>query len=332
MKSRFKLAFSLFALIAMLMPLDIARAAPVQTRASHLGAIAVGMGKIMHMADYLRDYPGCRTAILCYLKLDSMDVSEMVRYMRIHAAIQESMRRDFWPQIAIETVRLNLAEFHRELSHRGSLIDQNVRMLAREIARYRDRQKWFFIRPFSEMNDGTEAAPWEFGNTARHNTSEDFAAAWKLLRETFDQEGATNAIFIFSPLAAHNVHHESQVLAALNLIPVGYIDAYGLNVYSRPGTAYGGCSAEPISFAELAQPWLKLLAGSKQHGIPLAVAEMGVSNQASDAQRAKWLRDAFGFAKTHGYVMVTYFNYPHRYWQIDEQTLAGEALKAGMEP
>jgi hypothetical protein len=290
----------------------------------------MGMGKIMHMADYLKDHPGSRTAILCYLKMDSGEVDSLVKYLRTHATIQETMERDFWPQIALETHKLSLSAFRRELARPGSLVERNVRTLAREIARYRDKRKWFFLRPFCEMNDGTPWAPWEFGNKAHRNSPADFAAAWKLLRETFDDEGATNAIFIFSPLAAYSVGRESEVLAALNLIPGGYIDAFGLNVYSRPMTAYGGKSAEPISFATLVKPWMNLLARSRHRGIPLAVAEMAVSNQASDARRAKWLREAFAFAKSNGFVMMTYFNYPHRYWQIHEQTLAGEALKVGM--
>lgn len=300
----------------------------METRASHLGGVAVGMGKIMHMADYLKDYPGSRTAIFSYLKLDSEETETLLKTLRTHAAIQEQMRRDFWPQIAIETERLSLLEFRQGLQQRGSLVERNTRMLARELARYRGKNKWFFIRPFSEMNDGTENTPWEFGNKTHPNRPEDLAVAWRLLRDIFDQEGATNALFVFSPLAAYRVHREREVLAALNMIPPGYIDAFGLNVYSRPLTAYGGSSPEPVSFAELTQPWLKLLAQSRHRGIPLAVAEMGVSNQATDEKRAQWLREAFKFVRSRGFVLLTYFNYPHPYWQIDEQTRAGATLRA----
>ena len=325
------IAFLLF-LPVFLMTVRRTLAAPTETRASHLGAVAVGMGQSMHMSDFLRDYPDSRTAILCYLKMDTGNVHAMVEYMRMQAEAQARSRRDFWPQVALETGQLSLAEFNRELGRRGSQVDRSVRALASEIARYRRQKKWFFIRPFSEMNDATEDCPWEFGNKAHSNTPEELATAWILLRETFDEEGATNAIFVFSPLAAFHVHRESQVLAALSLIPRGYIDAFGLNVYSRPRTAYGGSSGEPLSFAELVQPWMKLLDSSKHRGIPLAVPEMGISNQASDELRAKWLREAFGFARSHGFVLMTYFNYPHRYWQIEDQSLAGEALRAGMTP
>ncbi|HLK58868.1 MAG TPA: hypothetical protein VKU00_20005 [Chthonomonadaceae bacterium] len=322
----------LLACVTLLQPAERALAGPPETRASHLGAVAVGMGQSMHMSDFLQTYPESRTAILCYLKLDSEQVDEMVEYLRMQADVQERMGREFWPQIALETHELSLAAFNKALSLPGSQVDRSVRTLARAIARYRNRKKWFFIRPFSEMNDATEGCPWEFGSKTQANTPEDFATAWILLREAFNDEGATNAIFVFSPLAAHQVHRESQVLATLNLIPKGYIDAFGLNVYSRPRLAYGGDSQEPISFAELAQPWMNLLAGSRHRGIPLAVPEMGISNQASDERRAKWLRDAFGFARANGFVLVTYFNYPHRYWQIDEQTLAAEALRGEMSP
>ena len=287
------------------------------------------MGKVMRLSEYLDDYPGARTA-LSYLKLDRPGAEEAVDTIRLQAGIAMRRDRNFWPQIALETETLGLAEFRRELAQPDSMVARNVRTLAREIARYRDRNKWFFIRPFSEMNDATETAPWELGDAARHNTPQDFAAAWKLLRETFDAEGATNAIFIFSPLAAHNVHREKEVLKTLNLIPSGSIDAFGMNLYSRPLTAYGGASQAPLPFASLAQHWLKVLAKSRHRGIPCAIAEMGVSNQAPDAARAKWLAEAFRYARSHNFVLLTYFNYPHRYWQIPEHTQTSAALENEM--
>ena len=49
-----------------------------------------------------------------------------------------------------------------------------------------------------------------------------------------------NAVFVFSPLAAHGVQRDAEVLATLNAIPPGYIDAFGLNVYSRPMSTLAG--------------------------------------------------------------------------------------------
>jgi hypothetical protein len=330
MKIKTSLLCGLFALTALLLSGETVLAVRRETRASLPGVLAVGLGKIMHTKDYLQDYPGSRTAILSYMRLDSDEVHEVARNLKIQAEIHEREGRAFWPQIALETRKLNLVAFHRELSRQGSQVDRSVRTLAQAIADQRGRKKWFFIRPFCEMNDATPWAPWEFGNKQHKNTPEAFAAAWKLLRETFDAEGATNAIFIFSPLAAYGVHREEEVLAALNRIPVGYIDAFSLNLYSRPMSAYKGNSQEPVSFASLAKPWMKVLSKSRHNGIPLAVAEMAVSNQATDAMRAKWLREAFQFARGNGFVLMTYFNFPHRYWHIPDDTLAGAALRAEM--
>ncbi len=207
----------LFAFIAV----TPAFAAPPVTRASQLRGMAVGMGKLLHIADYLRDYPGSRTAILSYFKMDSMDAGALIRDLRVQASIEAEAHRDFTPQIALETEHLSLPAFTRELSRSGSPLDRNARLLASEIARYRDQNKWFFIRPFSEMNDATLNTPWEFGNRKYHNTPADLAAAWMLLRRVFDEEGATNALFIFSPLAANGVHRQDEVLDALNRIPLG---------------------------------------------------------------------------------------------------------------
>ena len=55
---------------------------------------------------------------------------------------------------------------------------------------------------------------------------------------------------------------------------------------------------------------------------------MAVSSQATDAQRAKWLREAFHFRRTHNFVMMTYFNFPHHYWEIHAGTQAGAILDA----
>jgi hypothetical protein len=300
------------------------------TRAGRLGAMAVGMGSMMHMTDYLKTYKSSRTAIYCYFKMDDPRAGDLVRHLDDQARIQQRMGRDFWPQIALETKNLSLAAFIAELARQGTVTHENVRMLARTIASLHSGRQPVFIRPFSEMNDGTDFAPWEFANKRFHNTPEQLATAWKLLHDTFESEGATNAIFIFSPLAAYGVHHEPETKKALNLIPEGYIDAFGLNVYSRPLTAYGGTKTQPVPFAELATPWLKLLAETRHRGIPLAVSEMAVSNQATDADRAEWLRNAFHFTRAHGYVLVTYFNYNHRYWTIRPNTYAFATLNREM--
>ena len=57
----------------------------------------------------------------------------------------------------------------------------------------------------------------------------------------------------------------------------------------------------------------------------------GCVNQASDTARAAWLRSAFQFAHSRKFVLVTYYNYRHRYWQIDRNTRAGEALRREIE-
>ena len=260
LKLRYTLyVFSLFLLLTFVRASSTS-AHPSVTRASQVQGMAVGMGKLLHSADYLREYPGSRTAIFAYFKLDSMDISPFIRDLRMQAATQARLNRDFYPQIALETEHLSLPAFTRELSRPGSPLDIKVRALASEIARYRDQNKWFFIRPFSEMNDGTATTPWEFGSPNQHNTPADLAAAWSGLRRVFDAEGATNALFMFSPLAAHGVHREAEVLDALNRIPVGQIDCFSLNLYSRPRSAYGGNGAEPIPFAEIAHQWMSALA------------------------------------------------------------------------
>src|SRR5579871_573286 len=125
MKHPVTLLLFLFALGTALMAEDSAKAAPTRTRASLLGAVASGMGKVMHMADFLKEYPGSRTAILAYVNLDSQDVDALVANLRINADTQERQGRDFWPQIALETGKLSLSAFTRELLRPGSQVDRS---------------------------------------------------------------------------------------------------------------------------------------------------------------------------------------------------------------
>jgi hypothetical protein len=303
-----------------------------QSRASQLSGFTTGLGMDMSMGEFLKNYPSCRTAIIAYIPIDSTAATGVVNTLEIQHRVQKQMAREFWPQIAIETDHMTLAEFRRQLDTRGSDLDYNVRQLAKGVARYRDASKWVFIRPFSEMNDGS--SPWQFATEGCNNSPGDFAAAWNRLHEVFDEEGATNALFVFSPLAAQTVHHESDVLAALNRIPKGYIDAFGLNVYSRPANAYGRGSSEPYSFGNLVEPWLSVLAKSTHRGIPAVVCEMGISNQATTEQRSKWIHDAFKYARSHGFKMATYFNFKHVKrldWVIGDGTVEEVALRSELD-
>lgn len=325
LKGRFLSGFAVLLSLVAGAPRAAAAGWPV-TRASHIAHMACGVGQIMHMADFLGAYPGCSTAILSYMKIDGDDAVSIAHTIDLNAAVQQHMGRDFWPQIAIETRRLTLPQLCKQLRDPDSDASVNARIVAAEIARYAPEGKWFFIRPFSEMNDASPDAPWEMGRKNRGNTPQAYASAWILLRRIFDRAGATNAIFVFSVLAGYQVHRENLALKALNLIPRGDIDAFGVNLYSRPLSVHGGGRARPIPFGNLARPWIHVLKKSRQHGIPLAVCEMGVSSQASDSQRAAWLRNAFTFTRKFGFVMVTYFNFPARLWQVHYSTRAGSVL------
>ena len=43
--------------------------------------MAVGMGTMMHMADYLQTYKNARTAIYCYYKMDDPSAGDLIRHL-----------------------------------------------------------------------------------------------------------------------------------------------------------------------------------------------------------------------------------------------------------
>jgi hypothetical protein len=106
----------------------------VATRASHLGSVAAGIGTVMHMADYLGQNQGSRTAIFAYLTMDSPNCLSLVHNLRPQSDIQTRLGREFWPQLCLEVREHSLSAFSREVSHTGSLTNKNVRALARTIA------------------------------------------------------------------------------------------------------------------------------------------------------------------------------------------------------
>jgi len=94
------------------------------------------------------------------------------------------------PQIALETERLS-SRPPSPVNCVPALLDRNVRPLASGSgARYRDQNKLFFIRPFSENERcyAEYAAVGSFWGTGNTTTPADLAAAW-MLRCVWDEGG-----------------------------------------------------------------------------------------------------------------------------------------------
>ena len=264
------------------------------------------------------------TTFLSYGGMDSTTLDATMYNLGNQAEIMARNGRDLAPQIALEINNTNLSEFIRDIQDPDSEVHARVQALGRQV---KDWGKRVYIRPFSEMNDGSEGATWELGNRSRGtNTPAQLAKAWVLLHDVMDQEGATNALYTFAPLAARRVGRRAEMAETLNLIPRGYIDAFGLNVYTRPLSHYGENSERYVSFSELVQPWLAIQENSPHRGLPRMVPEMACSTQGSETERARWIKEAFQYGKEHGFKAMTYFNATAK-WSLPEGGLGEQALK-----
>lgn len=171
----------------------------------------------------------------------------------------------------------------------------------------RSKQNPILLRPLSEMNDDT-AGSWCFKHHAE-NTPQTYASAWVHLFNLTRLSGATNATFVFAPLAYDGTTVKGPEVAdtlrrILALNPRA-IQALGVNTYA--GKQPNG---KPFSFETAVKPWLALFQSVGLKDQPLVVPEMGINRVdfPEDKVRADWIRDAFRKAKSLGFRSVTYFH------------------------
>jgi hypothetical protein len=259
------------------------------------------------------------------------------------------------PQIGFESGNLTLPDLRKALAGKGTLPEttaqgkpiagnQALNKTYGQLVAWADHLKSqgpIIFRPLSEMNDASGA--WEMGR--KGNTPADYAAVWNQMHDLFEARGATNLRWTFDVLAVQGKPPPglSKVNQALKAIPAKNIDNVGMNPYALQ---IGG---EMESFDSLVSPWLKLFKDTGHANAPV-VSEMGVSNNTAghnapegknpdqlkpgtaayakvDAQRAKWIHDAFAYARAHGFASVTYFTQMDTHWRVDAGSLAYKALQ-----
>ncbi|GAA3266963.1 endoglucanase [Dactylosporangium vinaceum] len=105
----------------------------------------------------------------------------------------------------------------------------------------------------------------------------DYIAAWKYVRNIFNQEGATNASWVWCPTA-----EGFQGGYAADFYPGDdQVDWACVDVYA--GTKYG-------EIGDLMRPFLEFCA--KHPSKPVMIGEFGIARSWGTEQRAAWLRDA----------------------------------------
>jgi hypothetical protein len=130
----------------------------------------------------------------------------------------------------------------------------------------------FFLRFGHEMND-----PYRYPWGPQNNTSEDFIAAWKHVRERFIKAGAVNAIWIWSPHPAYS--YQEFYPGAEN---VDWIGATTIN-YGTVATWSQWWSFDDI--------FGKFYADVSLYKKPMILTEFGSLSVGGD--RAQWFQAAF---------------------------------------
>ena len=121
----------------------------------------------------------------------------------------------------------------------------------------------------------------------------DYTAAWRYVRKLFDQEGATNASWVWCPTAEGFIGNYAQdFYPGDDVVDWTCVDVYAGSKYDTIGG--------------LMRPFLQFCA--EHPAKPVMVGEFGVARTWGSAQRAEWLRDASATFKANPQIRaVLYF-------------------------
>lgn len=170
--------------------------------------------------------------------------------------------------------------------------DAELGAWARQVAAARST---VMIRFAHEMN-GTWY-PWS--EQVNGNASGDYVDAWRHVVSLFRAEGATRALWVWSP----NVAEPGTALLGELWPGRGYVDAIGLDGYNwgttRPDTAWR--SPGEVFGATLAQ--VRRIAP----GTPVLITETASSELGGD--KARWVRELFAWVREHDVAALVWFAY-----------------------
>jgi hypothetical protein len=163
----------------------------------------------------------------------------------------------------------------RGQSPRGSLrriasgeFDAYIRAWARGAVRYGDP---FLLRPGHEPTN-----PWYAWAPQHGNSAADYRAFWARVHRIFRQEGARNALFVWTPYGLQD--HE--------WFPgVSQVDWIGFDLFNYGGHSEQGTWLDFYTLAKLAYDAYRGLER------PMLVAEVGTSS--AGGNKADWIRDMF---------------------------------------
>lgn len=142
-----------------------------------------------------------------------------------------------------------------------------------------------YFRAMCEMNG--DWVPW--GGTANGNSPQDYIPAWRHIYNIFQEVGATNALFVWSP---NQDNDEAAALRTFSTYYPGdeYVDYVGINGYNW-GTMYNtpNWSSKWEKFDEIFGPSYKTFSNLTKK--PMMIPELASTYKGGD--KASWIKDAF---------------------------------------
>jgi hypothetical protein len=184
-------------------------------------------------------------------------------------------------------------------------VDSLIRQRARAVAALRSP---VFLRWFAEMDSAFKAP--------RVGTPAAYVAAWRHVHDTFVNEGATNALWVWSPDAIAVERGKAQAFYPGD----EYVDWVGADGYNwsdaRPGTDW-------TSLKSVFEPVVLAYGGHK----PIMIAETGCLEDGGD--KAKWLENAVGYLQdTPAIRAFVYFDATKKYdWRVNSSPAALAAFR-----
>lgn len=201
----------------------------------------------------------------------------------------------------------------------NGLLDGEIRRWAREL---RDFGYPVRIRPMSEMNGDWTS----WSGAVNGNVPSDYIPAWRHVHDIFEQEGASNVKWVWSP------NRDSSTEAAQNTFNTyypgdAYVDYIGMSGYNW-GTMYSTQAwiSSWQSFAEVFAYSYDVFAS--RSGKPLMISEVASTEAGGD--KAAWITDAFNQlpARFPRFESITWFNlYKETDWRVNSSAASLAAFR-----
>ncbi len=177
-----------------------------------------------------------------------------------------------------------------------------------------------YLRPFHEMNNSSY--PWAYGQNG--NTATDLVNAWRHLHNRFEQAGATNVIWVWSP------NTENSLVKYTDIYPGdSYVDWFGIDGYNG-GDVYPEWWGGWVTPNEIFY-WSLISIDQINASKPIMIAETATVEQGGN--KADWIEELYvNLPATYPRIRaVLWFNEDwgknQADWKVDSSPSALEAYR-----